>query len=114
MTKTSDKVVCDYLSNMFMDLTLSDSDMDSGLNSDINGSSTYVPLDSIQHGCQMVPCIDPFKLMTIDNAVSSERIWLAYLSILNILMILPNGYLKQYCIRQCQTLKLKLNKHRIH
>ena len=110
MTKTSDKAVSDYLSNMFMDLTLSDSE----IRSDNHGSSTYDPHDSIQHGCQVVPCIDPFKLMTIDNAVSKERIWLAYLSILNILMILPDGYLKQYCIRQCQTLKLQLNKHRIH
>lgn len=110
MTKTSDKAVSDYLNNMFMDLTLSDPE----ITSDIDGSSAYVPLDSIQHGCQMVPCIDPFKLMTIDNAVSTEKIWLAYLSLLNVLIDLPDGYLKQYCIRQCQTLKLQLNKHRVH
>lgn len=108
MNNTSDKAVADYLSNMFMDLTLSDPSID------LAPTPYYTPLDSIGAGCRLVPCLDPFKLMDIDNETSIKKIWLAYISIINLSVSLPNGYLKQYCLRQCLTLKNQLDNIGVH
>lgn len=108
MSNTSNKAVQDYLSNMFMDLTMSDPD------AVIEVSQHYVPQDSIETGFKMVPCMDPFSLMGLEKSVSSEKIWLAYLFILNLSCRLPEGHLKQYCLRQCQTLNNQLIHSRMH
>jgi hypothetical protein len=110
MNKTSDKVVCDYINNMFMDLALSESISEPALDQ----VRDYVPLDSVVTGYQIVPCMDPFNLMTVENTGSHENIWLAYLSILNLSKGLPGGYLKQYCLRQCLTLKAQLDNRGLH
>lgn len=111
MNKTSDKAVSDYLSNMFMDLTISDTETPPVSNVAVE----YSPLDSVQIGSRLIPCLDPFKLMALENAsLTPETIYLAYLSILNFTHQLPEGYLKQYSLRQCQTLQLQLTKYGQH
>lgn len=98
MNKTSDKAVADYLNNMFMDLTVSDSE------TVVSPPSDYQPLDSNDSGFRLVPCMDPFQFMNMGSSIHKSNIWLAYLLILNLSERLPQGSLKQYCLRQCQTL----------
>ena len=108
MSNTSNKAVQDYLSNMSMDLTMSDPETVPDVN------QAYEPQDSIDTGYKMVPCMDPFSLMGLETVVSPENIWLAYLSILNLSSRLPEGHLKQYCLRQCQTLNNQLIHRSMH
>ena len=58
---------------------------------------------------RMVPLLDPFALMglpTGQQATSSERhlLWLGVHELLPVVNQLPPSQLKQYCLRQCQTL----------
>jgi hypothetical protein len=108
MNKTSDKVISDYLNNMFMDLTISEPDVIT------NVCTEYVPLDSTQTGFQLVPCMDPFQFMNLEHSISPSKIWLAYLMILNLARTLPFGPLKKYCLQQCQILINQFNQQSCH
>lgn len=105
MNKTSDKAVADYLNNMFMDLAISEPEVST------TKVSEYIPLDSNNLGFQLVPCMDPFNLMNLENAVTPSKIWLAYIMVLNLAKNLPSGTLKQYCLRQCQILLNQFNQN---
>ena len=108
MNKTSDKAVADYLNNMFMDLTVSESE------TIVSPPSGYQARDSNDIGLRLVPCMDPFQFMNMENSISKSNIWLAYLLILNLSERLPQGTLKQYCLRQCQTLLNQFTQHNHH
>ena len=111
---TSKTAVKDYLDNMFMDLTLSETVVNISV-PPVNITPTpYYPVDSIEFGSRMVPCIDPFKLMgmtahTSESQVSESQNWLAYLVMLSLCKALPIGRVQQYCFAQCQTLNNKIS-----
>jgi hypothetical protein len=43
-----------------------------------------------------------------------EKNWLVYFGVLNLACETPQGYLKQYCLRQRQTLKAQLDNSGMH
>ncbi len=110
MNNTHDNKVYEYINSMFMDLTMSES---TNVPVAVNVTQ-YIPLDSVNSGFQMVPCLDPFSLMNIDNTLSIEENWLVFLAVLNLTCAIPQGKLKQYCLRQCQTLKFQLDHCGMH
>ncbi|MGR6873224.1 hypothetical protein ACU6U9_13165 [Pseudomonas sp. HK3] len=93
MLSASDKVVSDYLDNLFFDESLPS----------IIASLPYTPLDSVDFGYRLQPCTDPFALMTMSQ-VSEHIIWEAFLQFLLLGNALPHGQLKRYVFKQSEIL----------
>ena len=96
MAGTSDKAVSDYLDNLFFE-TLPPVN---------NNVTPYQPLDSVDLGCRLQPCTDPFSLMSMTN-VSEHIIWEAFLQLLLLGQALPQGQLQRYVFKQSQILLQK-------
>ena len=99
MLSASDRAVSDYLNNLFFDESLPT----------VIEPSPYKPLDSVDLGCRLQPCTDPFALMTMSQ-VSEHIIWEAFLQLLLLGNALPQGQLKRYVFKQSEIL---LHKTRI-
>jgi hypothetical protein len=96
MAGTSDKAVSDYLDNLFFE-TLPP------VNNEI---TPYQPLDSVDLGCRLQPCTDPFLLMSMSD-VSEHIIWETFLQLLLLGQTLPQGQLQRYVFKQSQILLQK-------
>ena len=106
---TSDKAVTDYLNNLLNDLTLDSVSIapPSSTPSD-DADFTFAPADSVDVTSRMVPLVDPFRLMALqDNRGNQNLLWLGIHGLLPLCMHLPDSAIKQYCLRQCQTLMHK-------
>jgi hypothetical protein len=110
MNNTFDNAVYKYRNSIFMDLTMGEP-----TNIPIVMNVTqYIPLNSINTGFKMVPYLDLFSLMNIDNALSFEKNWLVFLAVLNLTCVISQGKIKPNCLLQCQTLKLQLDDYSVH
>ncbi|MFT6153551.1 MAG: hypothetical protein ACJA0E_000544 [Bermanella sp.] len=103
-------LVYSYTDNIFIDLTVADSNGASA----IERVAQYIPSDSINTGCKMALCLDPFSFMDVENSLPFEKNWLVHFGVLNLACETPQGYLKQYCQRQCQTLIAQLDNSGMH
>ncbi len=98
MNNTSDSVVSQYLDSLLLDLTLSEAELK------VADNPVYVAQDSVNMGQRLVPCFDPFLFMGVQAGHSRSQHWLVVLLVLQLCASLPAGKLKNYCLRQCQTL----------
>ena len=108
---TSDKAVADYLDNLLNELPPIDVPDE--------GNATFLPwqpADTVDTTCRMVPSMDVFELMAMapdQNQSMSHRFkhltWLSIHLLLPISARLPNSTVKQYLIRQCQTLLARVS-----
>jgi|GEM_PF-2021136 len=98
MNNTSDSVVSQYLDSLLLDLTLSETELK------VAERPAYVAQDSVIMGQRLVPCFDPFLFMGVQAEHTRSQHWLVVLMVLQLCGSLPAGRLKNYCLRQCQTL----------
>ncbi len=98
MGQFTHSVVRDYLNNLLFDMTLQEPVLDFSVK-EING-----PCDSINVSQRLLPCFDPFQLMTIQHTFNSVQTWLVFLALLQLAKGLPEGRVKEYCLQQCQIL----------
>ncbi|OUR66542.1 hypothetical protein A9Q73_06980 [Bermanella sp. 47_1433_sub80_T6] len=98
MNNTSDSVVSQYLDSLLLDLTLSEPELK------VAQIPAYIAQDSVVMGQRLVPCFDPFLFMEVKAGHSRAQHWLMVLMMLQLCGSLPAGRLKNYCLRQCQTL----------
>jgi len=107
---TSDKAVTDYL-----DTLLSDSLMDAALTLPVDTPAPQQPAvtprprsaDTTDVTRRMVPVFDPFTLMSLTAEHSLQRqhlMWIGVHELLPMIQQLPPSSLRQYCLRQCETL----------
>ena len=105
---TSDKAVTAYLDNLLndisLDLPLDEADVQ--VSSPISApTGEYHPKDTVDITRRMVPLIDPFSLMDLRvDESNAHLLWLGVHELLPVVGQLPASTLKQYCLRQCQTL----------
>lgn len=105
---TSDKAVTAYLDNLLNDIAL-DLPVDEAevqVSPPITAASgEYHPKDTVDITRRMVPLIDPFSLMDLRvDKSNAHLLWLGVHELLPVVGQLPASTLKQYCLRQCQTL----------
>ncbi len=98
MSQSSNCVVSNYLDSLLMDLTLTESELQ------VSAPPSIKTQDSITNGQRLVPCFDPFLFMDVLHQYSKTQQWLVFILVLRLGSTLPNGVLKKYCLRQCQTL----------
>ncbi len=98
MNNNTDSVVSHYLDCLLLDLTLTERQLDTSV------VPLYSAQDSVVSGQRMVPCFDPFLFMDMNADYSGSQHWLVYLLVLRLCGSLPQGALKKYCMRQCETL----------
>ena len=107
---TTKHAVSDYLDALFMDVSFKDSIEQVGATDEPKERGLYVAKDSVPLGQRMVPTMDPFQLMSIDQRHASES-YVAYLLLIGICRALPVGALQRYCLQQCDLLLRQSLKH---
>jgi hypothetical protein len=103
---TSKDAVNDYLNAMFMDVTLSESVVDTP---DDVPTVSIQPNDSVPVGARVVSCLDPFQLMDLKAGNQHHNQWLALTILLQVSESLPRSAVKSYCLNQYQILYNKWN-----
>ena len=93
MAGTSDQAVSDYLDNLFLEDCLPP----------VATISSYTPCDTVDLGCRLQACEDPFALMSMADA-SPLVLWQALLHMLLLGRSLPPSHLKDYVFKQSQVL----------
>jgi len=91
-------VVSDYLNNLLLDITLQEPVLE------LSSQEKVAPCDTINVSQRLLPCFDPFQLMTVQHTFNAVQTWLVFLTLLQLIKGLPTGRVKGYCLQQCQIL----------
>ena len=101
MISTSDKAVSDYVNSLLLDVSYATTELpiEESIPDAILQSQ-----DSISVGQRIEMAQDAFAFMQLNESLPPHQLWLAIHSLIQLVQDLPDGAVKAYALRQCQTL----------